>query len=503
MAIAGSFSEFIQRPDSHKIYLADMRLMRRSAVGGTPETFPLYFSTEPYFPPPGSIIDYNEALLGIPSYERSTQEVFSGQSFPSFGPVILANNAGTLDTSFSRNWTKDQPFLMRLGGPPDEVAYGNFGTVLAGIMGMQRNISDQQIEIPIFDDQRRLTAKIPTTTFTSALGPNFPVGNEGMVIPIIYGEVHNFKPILTNQATFGYGVASHAVTQIGSIYDNGANITANATINTSTASFTLSKRPAGVVTCDVKGKTTQAGTYTDRVIGIVEAILIQEAGYGQSGLVKSQFDALKISRNFKVGIAITQQKAILEVIDELISGLLIFYGHNRNGSFDIHQFSAASGTSTLTFQDDVEIQEKFSLDISEPKWRVDITYDPNETVLAENVVAGTVSAERTAWFANANRTVSASDSTVIPFFPYAESVPPITTRLLDKTDATTIANEYLTLVKIPRKIIKAPFGVQPLQVDLGDVITLTRPRYDICGQWRTIGIKEDYVNNTVELELFQ
>ena len=503
MAIAGSFQEFIQRPDSHKIYIADMRLMHRSG-NGTPETYDMHFSTESYFPPPGSVIDYTEALLGIPSYERSTQEIFSGQSFPSFGPVILANNSGTLDSTFTGSYTKDQRFVMRLGGPSDEISYGNFGTVLVGIMGMQQNISDKQIEIPIYDDQRRLNIKIPTTVYSrSEYGATFPDGSEGVPKAVIYGEVHNFKPTLIDASTLKYGVAGHAIQAVGTVYDNGANITANATIDLTNATFTLSARPSGIVTCDVKGRKTQAGTYTDRVIGLVESLLIQEGGYSASEIDQATMRTMKSVRNYKAGIAITQQKTIMEVIDELIAGLLVFYGHNRSGSFDMRQFMAPSGTSVLTFQDDVEVQETFSLNISEPKYHVEIGYDNNETVMQENALAGTVPMAAVGWFTQPYRTATLEDTTVRGFYPYSEAQPPVVTRLLTKADAGSIALEYLNLVKTERRIIKAPFGVQPLQVDLGDVVTFTRPRYGICGQWRVMGIREDYVQNTVELEIFQ
>lgn len=503
--IAGSFAEFIQRPDSHKIYLADMRILRKSA-NGTPETYPFYVATEPYFPPPGSVIDYLEAFHGIPTYQRNAQEVFSGRSFPSFGEMILVNDAGTLDPIFSQGWTKDQPIMVRLGGPPSELRYPDFGTVFTGIMGMQTNITDKEITIPVFDDQKKLEIKIPKTSYGAAeYGATFPTGSEGIPKPIIYGEVHNLKPTLIDQVNLKYGVAGHAITQIGTVYDNGINITSHASIDLANATFTLNARPFGVVTCDVKGRSTQAGTYTDRLGGILEAIVQQEAGYAPSKIDQASLRTLKQQRDVRVGIAITEQTSVLESIDKLIAGLLIFYGHNRSGSLDFHKMQKPLNvTPKLIFRGDIEVLEGFRLELSEPKYKVQLSYDPNETVLQENqTIAGSVPMDRISWLVQPSRTIAPENGTVRAFYNYSEAEDPIDTRLLDKSAAQSIASERLTLLAEERKIVRAPFGVQPLQLDMGDVVEFDRSRYNLCGLWAVIGITENYVDNSVELEIFQ
>jgi len=511
MPVAGSFAEFVGRADSHKIYLSDMRILRKSTTG-TPETYPLYVATEAYFPPPGSVVDYHEALLGIPRYQRSAQEVFSGRSFPSFGEVVIANNAGTLDTHFSRGWTRDQPIQFRLGGPSDEIAYGNFGTVLTGIMGMQKGITDTTITIPVFDDQRRLEMQVPTTFHTATewnatLGtPSFPNASEGVPKAIIYGEVLNYRPTLVDQAFYTYSVAGHPLTQIGTVYDNGIDITPNAVIDLNQGTFRLTARPFGIVTCDVKGRKTHAGTYTDRLGGVIEAFLIQEMGYASSGIDQVQLAALKTQRDVRVGIAISQVKPGLEIIDQLIEGLLIFYGHNRSGSIDFHVLAkpSASITPKLIFRDDIELLDDFSWSWSEPKRGVQLGYGNNETVMQESqTIAGSVTPERREWLVREQRFYTATNGTVSAFYPYSQSEDPITTRLIDYADAQRIGNERLSLVGEERRIIEAAFGVQPMQIDMGDIIQIERQRYDICGRWAVIGIEEDYIENSVRLTVFQ
>ena len=502
MAVAGSFSEFIQKPDSHKIYLADMRIVRKSS-NGTPETYPFYVSTEPYFPPPGSIRDYFEVLHGIPSYERNVQEIFSGRSFPSFGEIVLVNDAGTLDGVFAKGWTKDQRVQFRLGGPPDELRYTDFGTVMTGIMGMQRNMTDMEIRIPVFDDQRRLEITVPTTVFTSAnSGGSVPSASENILRPIIYGEVLNFKPTLIDLGSRIYGVAGHAVTSIGTVYDNGIVVSTSDT-DLANARFTLTAEPAGVVTCDVRGRATQAGTYTDRVGGVLEAFLLQETSYATSDIDQSLLRTLKQRRDMRIGVAITQSTTALEVIDRMIAGLLVFYGHNRSGALDFRVMQRPTGPETLTFRDDIELLEGFTWDFSEPKSKVQVAFNNNETVLTEDQAAAAVSTMRKNWMAKPYRTVVPTNGTVSAFYPYAVSEELIQTRLILPADAQTIANERLTLLGEERKIVKAPFGVQPMQVNMGDIVAFSRSRYNLSGFWSVIGITEDYVNNSVNLVLFQ
>lgn len=502
MALAGSFSEFIQRPDSHKIYLADMRILRKS-VNGTPETYPLYVSTEPYFPPPGSLRDYFEVLHGMPSYERNVQEVFSGQSFPSFGEMVLVNDAGTLDGIFSKGWTKDQRVTFRLGGPPDELRYADFGTVMTGIMGMQHDITDREIHIPVFDDQKRLSITVPKTVFTSAnSGGSVPSASENIPRPLIYGEVLNFKPTLIDLGSRVYGVASHAVTSIGTVYDNGI-VVSTSDVDLANARFTLTAEPAGEVTCDVRGRATQAGTYTDRVGGVLEAFLLQEAGYSASDIDQARLKTLKQTRDMRMGIAITQTTTALEVIDRMIAGLLVFYGHNRAGALDFQVMQRPTGPETLTFRDDVELLEGFTWDFSAPRGKVQIAYNNNENVITEEQAAAAVSTMRKNWLSKPYRTVVPTNGTVSAFYPYAVDEELIQTRLILPKDATSIANERLTLLGEERKIVRAPFGVQPLQVNMGDIVAFSRSRYNLSGFWSVIGIKEDYISNSVELVLFQ
>ena len=515
MAIAGSFYEWIQRPDTHKIYLADLNLVRQAPVTGTPETLPFSYGTEYFVPPPGTVTEYDGLLGGIPRYSRRIQEVFSGQSFPSFGPAILYNDRGTLDVPFRDYLTKDQVITFRLGGPPDELRYGDFGTVLTGIMGPQI-LRDAEVEIPVFDDQRRLRRKIPTATFTATdFGVNFPSGSEGRSIPTVYGEVHNFQPVETNTSTLEWTVAGHPCSVVGTVYDNDINITSNATINLNNAkgqtSFTLSSRPAGLVTCDVRGRSTQAGTYTDRLGGIIEALLRQEAGFNANKIDNGTMSTFKSDMDFPVGIAVTEPKEILDVIDELIAGLLVFYGMSREGTFQINKFkdpSPGPAKLELSFAEDIEIRDPFELHFSDQRWRVQLGYDNNETVQNDSSVAGSVTEQRRAWSFQPFRTVVASDQSIKDMHNYAEEEEIIITRLIRRSDAQTAANERLAILgtadpKKQRHVISAPFGVQPTVIDLGDIVNLQRDRYSISGFYRVIGIEENYLKSEVNLELWR
>lgn len=510
MAVAGSFYEWIQRPDTHKIYLVDFRMVRKAPVTGTPETTLFNFATEYFTPPPGTVTEYVGLLKGIPQYSRRIQELWSGQSFPSFGPAVFANDRGTLDVPFTQNYTKDQTITFRLGGPPGEIRYATFGTVLTGIMGAQV-LRDPEVEVPVFDDQRRLRRKTPTGVFASSdFGINFPSGSEGQSKPVIYGEVHNFQPIQTNTSTLEFTVAGHPCNAVGTIYDNGINITPNASVSLNDSkghtSFTLNARPAGLITCDVRGRSTQAGTYTDRLGGIIEALLRQEAGFEENKIDSATMNTFKSDMDFPVGIAITKPTEILEIIDSLISGLLVFYGMSREGTFQISKFKDPAGGPAklgLAFSDDVEIIEPFELQFSEPRWRVQLGYDINETVQDDQSVAGSVTDQRRAWLSRPFRTVVSQDTAIKDLHNYAEEEEVIATRLIRQADANTAASDRLTMLKNQRHLLSARFGVQPLVLDLGDIVNLRRGRYDVSGFYRVVGIEEDYVSSQVSLELFK
>lgn len=515
MAIAGSFYEWIQRPDTHKIYLADLNLVRSAPVTGTPETVPFSYATEYFVPPPGTITEYDGLLEGIPRYSRRIQEIFSGQSFPSYGPMVLLNDRGTLDVPFMNNLTKDQKIVLRLGGPPDEIRYATFGTALTGIMGPQI-LRDAEVEIPVFDDQRKLRRKVPTAVLSSSVyGVNFPSGSEGKSAPLIYGEVHNFQPIEVNTATLQHVIAGHPCSQVGTIYDNGININSNATINLNDAqgftSFTLSARPAGLITCDVRGRSTQAGTYSDRLGGIVEALVRQDANFTAAQIDNATMSQFKSDMDVPVGIAVTEPREILEIIDELISGLLVFYGMSREGTFQISKFkdpSPGPAKLDLTFAEDIEVRDTFELQFSEPRWRVQLGYDNNETVQNDNTVAGSVTEQRKSWMSQPFRTVMTQDTTIKDMHNYAEEEEIKVTRLIRIADAQTAAGDRLAILGTAnplkqRHVISAPFGVQPTILNPGDIVNFQRSRYQISGFYRVVGIDEDYVSNRINLELWR
>lgn len=501
MSIAGSFLEWIDRPNSHKIYFADMRLAQLSVSAGTPETVAFYAATEDFLPPPGSIIEYDGYLAGIPRYERRMQEVFFGRSFPSFGQLTLHNDKGTLDELFSKSFTKDQDITIRLGGPPSELRYAHFGTVLHGIMG-QQILHDDTIDIPVFDDQRKFKRRIPTDTFTvDSEGTNFPSGS-AVPAPLIYGEVHNIKPILVDKALLKYKVANHAVQAIGTVYDNGININNNVTVNLNDGSFTLNAQSVGEVTADVLGRKHPNGAYSGSIGDVVEALLIQEARFSNDNIDQACIKQFKTDVPYTVGVFIDTPTTILDVLDELTRGLLVFYGISRIGKFQIKKFTPPSGDPKIIFADDVEILEP-EITYTEPFWQVQLGFDRNYTVLPTNSVAGSVTFERRAWLSQPLRHILVEKTSTKDLFNFSEAESVIETSLVRSTDATTVANDRLAIVERSRKIIIAPFGVQPTQLDLGDVVELTRTRYNVSGKFKVIGIQEDYIENQITLELFQ
>lgn len=504
MALAGSFLEFIQSPDVRHIYLLDLDAARLS-VSGTPESVHYRFATEFFYPPPsvGGEIEYQAGFEGIPSYKRRIQGIFAGQSFPSFGQIVLFNDKGTLDEPFSKTYTKDQKAIVRLGGPRTQLAYENFGTVLVGVMD-QQSVTDERIHIPVSDDQRKLRKRVPIEVFeASDFGPGFPDGSDGVTQPLIYGEVNNFRPILVDAGSLKYKVAKHPVQAIGTVYDNAINITNNAVINLTDASFILNGQPHGVVTCDVLGRKAQSGSYIDTVGDIVESLLLQEAGFANNMISRSHFQQFKTDVPYKVGIAITQPTEILNIIDQLTAGLLVFYGVNRAGAFTIEKFQvAAAGNPVFSFTDDIEIQD-FQMDVSSPRWRVELRYDNNETVIEENSVAGSVLPDRIAWLSQEDRGVRVTNTEIRDLFPFAEEEEPIRTRLVKRADAVSASNDRLNLLRVIRKMVSATFSVQPTFLDLNNVVELTRPRYNISGKFRVIGVDEDYEQNKVRLDLYQ
>lgn len=473
-----TFAEWAALQDTEKIFTAVLTLKKIS--DGTTQT--LYLCTHPRIF--GGIF-YEPVLKGIPRFSRKMQEVIYGASLPSWGDLEIDNSEGQFDSYLTGSAWDGRSVVLKVGGDP--LAWADYQTILSGVMGRPK-YTDQAITLPVFDNQERLQVIVCSDLFTSASYPNMAATDLGKPIPLAIGTLKNIRPYCTNASTkLPYKVSKEALKDITTVYDNGSSVAF--TKDLANGAFTLSGTPSGTVTCDVQGKAS-GGVLISLLGNIISDLLTSYAGFSAGEIDTAVLAAFNTDCPYDMGYYIDNQDTVLAIIDKLIQGCNAFYGFSRTGKFQIYQFKAPSGSPALTLSNDMEILEAPGF-----------TCDPSSV---EDIYWQVVLKHTLDWANNTWSRVSSADASIKTTYLTAKDKGEIETYIVSSADAQAAADQFISLWKSPRAVTSVALKLQPLQNNLGDVVSLSRSRFGLSGGglFRIIGLEEDYTNNQVLLDLW-
>ena len=229
-----------------------------------------------------------------------------------------------------------------------------------------------------------------------------------------------------------------------------------------------------------------SGSYSDTAPELLKTFL-SNAGISNAKIEPTMFAAWSNANPFNCSFIASNATEIGTAIDNLLAGTCCWYGFNREGVFEVANFeAAASGASPDLDLTDVEI---LSCKVRRIKryWKVRAGYW-DMTASPPTQDPPTVSREL------------ASIKNLNPLAVYGGTK---TTLLTDSADAETVRDRWWGLLSVPHRVATVRAKVQPFTVKLGSVVSLARDRFSITGNWRVIGITENYAHNEVELELLQ
>ena len=140
-----------------------------------------------------------------------------------------------------------------------------------------------------------------------------------------------------------------------------------------------------------------------------------------------------------------------------------------------------------------------------PVWRVVLGWGRNETVQAGDL-AGSVTAARRAWLAEAVRTAPAEDAAVKNRYKLAGELRR-DTLLVTQANADAESARLLALYKVRRDTFKVRARLSAAEVeniDLGQVVRLTWPRYGLAAGrlFVVTGLRQDFERDAVEVTLW-
>ena len=171
--------------------------------------------------------------------------------------------------------------------------------------------------------------------------------------PLCFGRCLNVRPVLVSPNLLTYQVHGGGPIQaIDAVYDKGVELVGPAgpgpqySVDLERGTFTLNQQPIGEITADVRGDATDEA-YVETVADVIARLVTTYGPLEAAELDTATFDALNSSAPSAVGLYITTERNILEVLDELINSIGGFYGFDRAGQLCVGRFEAPDPMSAI------------------------------------------------------------------------------------------------------------------------------------------------------------
>jgi hypothetical protein len=439
----------------------------------------------------------------------------------SFGDVELANNAGELDAWLGYVW-KNRSLKIYYGGLPQPGAIvtlaNNFELVFDGVCVDVDAKSRQTINLKIRDKLEKLN-----TPVSEDLIGNYYKGqlvsetvvlnqNRNSLKPLIYGEVHNVSPILTDPTELEFMVAAGPVEQIIEVLDNGVPVSfttvqASETPPLPAGSFRLLAPLQGTCTASVQGTArtinVSGSTYTDAYSPSISNTILNLLKFAGKGLDYSDIDAASFSTlgTQACGIYLNSRTNVLAICQELAKSAGLTLAVTRTGKVRLVELAIPSASSITISDSDTMLNSLRIVSKPEIVGAVKLGYAKNFTVLS-GLVTG-IPEEHKDLLAKEYLEVLAEDSQVISAYGLDSEPVLESTSLINMEEAQLVAESKLALFKTPRVVYGMTCTSKYLNIDIGTPVTLVSNRYGLSGGKKglVISTKPDWLRGKIEVEV--
>lgn len=426
----------------------------------------------------------------------------------SWGELVLANVGGTLDTLVSKGNTDGRRVRVLYGVKPYDRArklwtdpsYDALETAFVGVVGVI-DVAEDTISLPLRDVAYKLDTAYQTAFYAGTGGREGTDDIEGQPKPRLRGGTpsnpcRNITPVLIDPVNLIYQVSDGPGT-IEAVYQRGygGDIAFQGTTGDlysgstspghyryeSTSNglfFQLGSPPEGEITVDACGWFREAGAQT-QIGAILRYIMEEDVALSSADIDASAWADLDSTYGYEAAIFVGQEAIAADVINEALAGIGARLLTTRAGLLRPYVLKPPA-ISTTTHYGRGQITKITSLqlpeDIGAAAWRIRVGYARNHTIQTSDLAAA-VSEDRRQWLANEWRYGVWSDQTVRANFekPGDITIPSVLTR---KADAEDVANRLGALWGVARRLYDVEMGLQPLERDIGDTVSLS---YDIVG----------------------
>lgn len=433
----------------------------------------LYLSNRPYATlaaeTPASTAYENCVTGGITFASRIN---IDGAPSVSTGDIQISNPAGVRDGWLDYVWTH-RAISVYLGDARWPRA--DFRKIFDGTIDDLDSDGGESLSIVVMDKLQRLNNPITETL----LGGSSV--NKDRIVPLVFGEVFNIEPLLTNKATYEYQVHGGAIEDIIEVRDNGVPVPVTKTI--ATGKFTLGTAPVGQITCSVQGD--KPSTYKNDIGSLIERITTAygpaDTRFSSGDLDSSNFTAFKAAYTQPVGLPVTERVNQLDACQRLANSVGAHMVTTSLGKLRLPVLALpAAGTPWTAEAKDMDYQSLQIVDRPKVRASCKLGYCPNfapqESGLAGGLPADSVALLKDEWLLK-----TSTDATVQGIYKLDADPVQEDTLLLVETHATTEAARRRDLWKTQRAVYQFTGMPQLMLVELGDALTITHSRFGLSG----------------------
>jgi hypothetical protein len=463
-------------------------------------------------------IEYLPVIKGDIVISESISTEYSASI--SYGDISIANNAGQYDSWLNDIWVNKaiHIYVGSLPAPGTAVSLADFELVFNGLVSDIDSKDRSVLSLKLRDKLEKLN-----TSISEALLGNYYQGNilddnstiyqnqyKNSLKPIVFGEVHNITPLLTDPSLLEYMVNQESVEQIVEVRDNGIPV-AFTTIGQGptipAGSFRLLSSPSGVITCSVQGvvrtvnisTATTSTTYTNTAANTVATILKHwEPSLGYAEIDATSFSTLGVQA---VGVYITDRANALSVCQDIAKDCGLILSVTRSGTVKLVDLTIPTSADITITESDILLN---SLNLSSKvpvQAGVKLGYAKNWTI--QNNLLTAIPQQHKDMYAVEYLESVQYDSTIKT--NYSATVEPelITTYLIDKAEADAVALKVLNLFKQQRKVFSMRCTAKWLSLQVGDSVSLQMSRFNL--DLGTLGIvlstKPNWLRGYIEIEV--
>lgn len=412
----------------------------------------------------------------------------------SVGEVQVDNSSGAYDSWLQDIWV-NRPIKAYIGDP--RWIRSDFRLIFNGIVSDIDSKTRDKLNLSIRDKLQRLN----TPVIDTKLGGTTP--NKDSVLPLVFGEVHNITPLLTNPATLEYQVHNGIVENIFEVRDNG--IPVSATVTNSTGKFILPASPVGTVTASAQGD-KPAGVYYNTISQLIQRIV---TGYGKvsdrftsSDLDTANLAAFDTAHPQAVGEYLDARTNVLAVCQELAASVGAQIVMSRSGLLRLIAITLpAVGTPVNIYPYHI-VERTLQISGRTPVVAsVKVGFCRNYTVQAG--LQTNIPAQHKDLYALDWLTTTSVDTTVESVYHLNEEPVQQNTQLLTYADSQAESDRRLALYKVTRTTYKFEATASMLTLELGQAVNLFNPRFGLAtgklGQ--VVSLAPDWMTGRVVVEV--